>query len=226
MSDIKEKLDSFLNLNEKLLKAQGRKAKVNLYNSNHSGIDELATKHGVLLCFASDSGKENAAIATEETFNKVCALARNPKYSSILPGASTKIDNITDMLKAYNRFNWANFKNAGKNETQLRTYIFNKLKMKYPNFTNTRIENIINAKASRGNFNNYRLKNIGSSITIEDAGGDINTRLLPDGPHYYEYDATIFIDTQGRRDGERFVRGEDGKVYYTSSHYATFIRVE
>lgn len=41
---------------------------------------------------------------------------------------------------------------------------------------------------------------------------------------YREYDVNNKSPGYGR-DGERFVRGSDGSVYYTASHYGDFVRL-
>lgn len=42
---------------------------------------------------------------------------------------------------------------------------------------------------------------------------------------YREFDVNNKIEGQ-ERDGERFVKGSDGWVYYTNNHYETFLRIE
>lgn len=42
---------------------------------------------------------------------------------------------------------------------------------------------------------------------------------------YKEFDVNNKLPSQGR-DGERFVRGSDGSVYYTDNHYQTFKKIE
>lgn len=43
---------------------------------------------------------------------------------------------------------------------------------------------------------------------------------------YKEFDVNNYIESLGRRDSVRFVRGSDGSVYYTNNHYKTFIQIE
>lgn len=40
-----------------------------------------------------------------------------------------------------------------------------------------------------------------------------------------EFDVNNKLPSRGR-DGERFVRGSDGSVYYTEDHYKTFKKIE
>lgn len=42
---------------------------------------------------------------------------------------------------------------------------------------------------------------------------------------YKEFDVNNKLPSRGR-DGERFVRGSDGSVYYTEDHYKTFKKIE
>lgn len=219
-------LASFVELNKKLLAARDQRQARQLYENQHSAIDRLAKEKGIILCFASDQAKADAEVATKETFNSVCMFARQAKYRDILFGNSVKFDDVQDMLDFYQKYHWADFRvNRSPDQRALRLGIYGKLKQKYPSRTDREIDNIINAKACGDVFNNNPLERVGST-NISNAGGHINTRLLPTGIAYTEYDATIFVDNRGRRDSERFVRGNNEKVYYTGQHYATFIRVK
>ncbi len=224
--DIGTVLASFVELNKKLLAARDQRQARQLYENQHSAIDRLATEKGIILCFASDQAKAGAKVATKETFNSVCMFARQAQYQNILFGNSVKFDDVQAMLNFYQKFHWADFRiNVSPDQRALRCGICAKLKQKYPSRTDREIDNIIDAKACGDVFNNNPLERVGST-DISNAGGHINTRLLPTGITYREYDATILLDNQGRRDSERFVRGSNGKVYYTGQHYATFIRVK
>ena len=48
---------------------------------------------------------------------------------------------------------------------------------------------------------------------------------LPEGVNYKEYDVNPYVKGQDRG-MERIVIGDDGSVWYTNDHYATFTRVE
>ncbi len=50
-------------------------------------------------------------------------------------------------------------------------------------------------------------------------------RLLPLITSYKEFDVNA-VAIGAARDAERFVRGSNGYVYYTSDHYKTFIRIQ
>ena len=59
---------------------------------------------------------------------------------------------------------------------------------------------------------------------------ELGCAKLPDtengmGITYKEFDINNYIPELGKRDSMRFVRGSNGRVYYTDNHYKTFIEI-
>lgn len=217
--EIEKTLNQYIGLSKKLSKAHNNKEQRKLWESHNSGITGLAKK-GILLCYADkdDLDDNNIAVVSKETVKKISDLARKDQYK-FLPGAHVNVDDIFKMLDLYEQKGWGRW-----NLNKRMQFMTDLLRRKYRGQINdAQIYNLISNKKFNVRFNNSPLSDHNSKIV--DAGKGINTRLLP-GNNYLEWDATFLVTNELKRDSERFVtNGSCNVVYYTSDHYATFVRI-
>lgn len=122
----------------------------------------------------------------------------------------------SNLLDKYNQSNNQTYKNSQTLSTKTKSISV------YNNITSKKISEF--PQDVRSSYVSYKNNDWQELPNIKGGGVWSNfEKSLPQGTKYKEYD--LSPKTGPTRDAKRFVRGDDGVVYYTSDHYTTFIKV-